>query len=174
MKFLGKRKMDYIKNLSAILAVDSDNGIGLNNKLPWHYPEDLKWFKNNTLAKTIIMGKNTFDSILGYSNSKLLPHRKHIVLTSKSLDFPQVTVYHKFFDIIEEVKKNPHTEYVIIGGSQLYSLTLPLINTLYLTRINKSHNCDAFVDLEQYPFKLAHRYYCYIDAGIEYNIYKRS
>lgn len=174
MKFLGKRKMDYIKNLSAILAVDSDNGIGLNNKLPWHYPEDLKWFKNNTLAKTIIMGRNTFDSILGYSNNKLLAHRKHIVLTTQSLDFPGVSVYHKFFDIIEEVKKNPNTEYVIIGGSKLYSLALPLINTLYLTRINKRHNCDSFVDLGQYPFKLAHRYYRHIDNAIEYNIYKRS
>lgn len=165
--------MECIRNLSAIVAIDNLNGIGNNNEMPWHYPEDLKWFKQNTLAKNIIMGSKTFSSILKYNNNQLLPHRKHIVLTTQKSNRQDVEYFNKFFQLLENIKKNSSTEYIIVGGAQIYNIALPLVNTLYLTKISANHDCDTFIDINQYPFDEASNYYQYEKGPLQYNIYKR-
>ncbi len=73
--------------ISIIVAIDKNNLIGNNNSLPWNYPEDLKYFREITLNKTVLMGKNTFISILN-RNNKPLPKRKNIVVShDKNLKF---------------------------------------------------------------------------------------
>lgn len=165
--------MKHINNLSAILAIEKNNGIGLNNKMPWHYPDDLQWFKQNTLAKTLIMGRKTFLSILKHNNNKLLEGRKFIVLTSSKEPIENVKTFNKFFDIIEEVKSNPKTDYMIVGGAQLYNLSFPLINRLYLTKIDKEIHCDTFADLSLYEFEKAQRFYYFKKNDLSFYIYQK-
>lgn len=139
-----------IPNLSAILAVDKNGGIGINNKLPWHYPEDLQWFRQQTNNKTIIMGSNTFTSILQYNKGKPLANRHHIVLTTKQdFKFNNVEICRNTQNLIERISRNDQ-EYLLIGGASLYNLFLPVVNKLYLTTINNTYDCDSFVDLKKY------------------------
>ena len=80
---------------SIIAAVGKNNELGANNKLMWHLPNDLKFFKNMTDGKTIIMGRKTFASL-----PKMLPNRHHVVLSSSN-DFPEeVSVYNSFEELI--------------------------------------------------------------------------
>src|SRR5699024_10739477 len=75
---------------SFIVAIDQNNVIGYQNEMPWHLPKDLRFFKEKTTGHTIVMGRKTFESI-----GKVLPNRKHIVLTSKKNGFPdEVEVIH--------------------------------------------------------------------------------
>lgn len=166
--------MNYIHNLSAIVAMDTQKGIGLNNKLPWHYKKDLLWFKQKTINKKIIMGRNTFQSILQQNNNELLSQRQHIVLSKQDIQHPNVIFFNKFFDIINEVQENPSQEYVLIGGAQLYNTALPLVNNLYLTKIKKQYPCDTFIDIDKYPFHAAKTYYDYTEDDLNFTVYKRS
>ena len=78
--------------ISLIVAFDQNQLIGVNNQLPWHYKEDLKYFKETTTGHDILMGRHTFESILSYQN-KPLPNRHHIVLTKQmSYNHEQVTI----------------------------------------------------------------------------------
>ena len=69
--------------ISAIVAMDSQNGIGINNQLPWHLPNDLKFFKSVTIGKPIIMGRKTFESL-----GRPLPGRLNVVISSQQLALP--------------------------------------------------------------------------------------
>lgn len=166
--------MNLIHNLSAIVAMDNQKGIGLNNKLPWHYKKDLLWFKQKTINKKIIMGRNTFQSILQQNNNQLLPHRHHIVLSKQNIQYPNVIFFDKLFDILNEVQENPLQEYILIGGAQLYNTALPLVNNLYLTKIKKQYHCDTFIDIDKYPFHTARTYYDYTEDELNFTVYKRS
>ena len=106
-----------MKNLSLIVAVGKNMEIGKDNKLLWHIPEDLKFFKEKTSGKTIIMGSNTF-----YSLPKLLPNRHHIVLTLDDYKFPdEVEVYYDFNTLLKALETR-NEEMFIIGGAAIYSL----------------------------------------------------
>jgi len=126
--------------LSIISAVAENRVIGNKNSLPWHLPEDFKWFKENTMNKTIVMGLNTFNSIGG----KPLPNRKNIILNND----PNYIVPENCFvaksipDLLEMVKDE--TEVMICGGAFVYKQILPLANKLYLTQVHASPEGDAF------------------------------
>lgn len=127
--------------LSIIVAVSENNVIGKDNKLLWHIPEDLKRFKKLTTGKTIIMGRKTFESL-----GKLLPERKHIVL---SRDPNHELLENKEITIVEDISKlteyiNSEEEVFIIGGAIIYRLLMPYVNKMYVTRIHKIFEGDAF------------------------------
>ncbi len=117
--------------LSMIAAMDKNRIIGSDNKMPWHLPDDLKFFKATTLGKTIIMGRKTFESI----GSKSLPKRRNLVIT-RNANF--VAKDAEVFSSIEESLKTCQLEeeVVIVGGGQLYSQMLPLADKLYITLID--------------------------------------
>lgn len=124
--------------VSIIACVSKNLGIGICNKLPWHIPADLKFFKKVTSGHSIIMGRKTFDSIGG----KPLPNRENIVLSKDHFSFDEV---------IDTIKNNKDTKkYFVIGGSQVYKLFLPYADNLYLTKIISSPKgtpgvkCDTF------------------------------
>ena len=123
-------------NVSIIVAMSKNRVIGRDNDMPWHLSDDLKNFKKITINKTIIMGRLTYDSI-----GKPLPERNNIVL-SRNLKNSKVMV----LDNLEEalnISRN-EKEVFIIGGADLYSQTINLVNKLYLTSINHEMNGDKY------------------------------
>ena len=130
--------------LSHITAVSQNNVIGLNNKLPWHIPEDLKYFFKTTKNKALIMGRKTFESL-----GKALPNRLNVVLT-KNRDFKaEGAVILPSFDKAlnycrqDDILKKYGEEIFITGGGEIYKQTLPLMDRLYITRIHKEYEGDA-------------------------------
>jgi dihydrofolate reductase len=121
--------------LSLIVAHSKNRVIGIENRLPWNLPSDLKYFKETTLGKTIVMGRKTFESI-----GKPLPGRRNVVLTSeKSWQVPEIEVIHSLDDI-----KNLSGEVIFIGGSTLYKQVLPIIDRMYITKIEHEFEGDAY------------------------------
>lgn len=126
--------------LTLIVAVGKNNEIGKNNSLLWHIPEDLQFFKEKTLNKTIVMGSNTF-----YSLPKVLPNRKHIVLTLDDYDFPKEVIVYKDFNKLLNDLTNREEEIVIIGGEAIYKLFINYVDKMYITEIDKQYNdADRF------------------------------
>lgn len=126
--------------ISTIVAKSRNNSIGYDDKLLWHISEDLKRFKEITTNKTIIMGRKTFESL-----PKVLPNRKHIVLTRDKnfkVESDMVTVINDFNYVIEKFN-NSEEEVFIIGGGEIYSLFLPYTKKLYLTRIYQYFVADT-------------------------------
>lgn len=134
--------------ISLIFAMDKNNLIGNGNSLPWHYSEDLKYFKEKTSNHTVIMGENTF-----YSIGKALSNRRNIVATlTPDFKAEGVEVTH---DLISFLKENENTseEIFVIGGLQIYKLSLPFAKRIYLTHIDREHQGDIYfpqIDYDKY------------------------
>lgn len=123
--------------LTIVVAVDANNGIGINNQLPWHLPEDLAHFKRTTSAHPIIMGRKTFDSI-----GRPLPNRRNIVIT-RNADWQHDGV--EAVTSIEAAKALVgDAPAFIIGGGQIFADTLAEASRLIVTHIAKAFDCDAF------------------------------
>lgn len=131
--------------LIAIAAMSANGVIGLDNKLPWYYPEDLKFFKETTLNKAVLMGKNTFKSIL-FELGKPLPKRTNIVMShTMGSDNPYgVKVVKSLLEIQEE-------EVYLIGGAKMYEQFLPECEELYLTLIYKHYQGDTRFPQIRFP-----------------------
>lgn len=138
--------------ISLIWAMDKNNLIGKDNDLPWHYSEDLKYFKEKTAGKTVIMGEKTFYSIFDRLG-KPLPKRKNVVATlDKSFKRDDVEVTYDLFKFLED-NKDTEEEIFVIGGKQIYALSLPYAKRLYITHINKEHEGNVYfpeIDYSQY------------------------
>ena len=123
------------KRFKAIVAMSLNRAIGKDNKLPWHLPEDLKWFKKLTTGHVIIMGRKTWDSI-----GKPLPNRESIVVSRT--DVPGIRTVRT----LNEINPNADArEYFIIGGAQLFKEALPLCSDLYLTLVKREVEGDVFL-----------------------------
>jgi dihydrofolate reductase len=126
-------------SISLIVAIDTENGIGYQNKLLCYLPNDLKWFKKNTEGKTVIMGRNTYISL----PNGALPNRKNIVISDKITDcFPNCEVVNSIESAISKI--NSFEENFIIGGASIYKQFLPLADKLYITKIYNKFEADAF------------------------------
>lgn len=118
--------------ISAIVAVDKNRLIGLDNQIPWHLPADLAYFKRTTLNHHIIMGRNSFQSI-----GRPLPKRTNIVISRDPFFIATGCV--RAFSIPEALKiaeKNGETEAFIIGGGEIYKQSVPFWTRLYLTEVD--------------------------------------
>ena len=128
--------------LSIIVAVGNNNVIGFKNKMPWHIPEDLKYFKEKTMGKTVIMGRKTLESI-----GKPLSGRKNVVVT-KDKDylpiFSNVEIVHDFSEIMPYI--DDENENFIIGGAEIYKRFLPFSKYLYITRIYKDFEGNKYFE----------------------------
>jgi len=128
--------------LSIIVAIAKNNCIGIKGKLPWNIPEDLEYFKKTTLNKTVIMGKNTFESILSYLG-KPLPNRKNIVVAlEKDYQVPVGVILHNSLN--EAIASAKNEDAFIIGGASIYAQAFPLADKLYITHVNQTVDGDAF------------------------------
>jgi len=127
---------------SLIAAVAKNNCLGINNKIPWNIPEDFKYFKKTTLGKTVLMGENTFKSILGYLG-KPLPERQTVVLTiDKNFIAPEgVRV---FFSLDEAWEKLKNEDVFVCGGASIYKQTINRVDKLYITLVDQEPAGDVF------------------------------
>ena len=131
--------------LSHIVAVAENDVIGVNNDLPWDIPEDMKFFRDKTKGKALIMGRKTFESV-GHP----LPNRLSVIVTRQK-DYhptgegPTVVVKPDLKSAIEfcrsQVSKYGE-EIFIIGGGEIFKESLPLVDVIYLTRIHKPFQGD--------------------------------
>ncbi len=130
--------------LSLIVAMDKNNLIGQDNELPWHYKEDLQYFKNITSGKKVIMGKNTFLSIYEYIK-KPLPNRENYVVTSSNLEYKGIHLVKDLDELINEYSNCENDEEMfIIGGLKMYEIGLEKANRMYITHIDKEHVGNVF------------------------------
>lgn len=126
--------------ISIVVASARNRVIGNENKLPWNIPADLKRFKSLTMGHSMVMGRKTFDSI-----GKVLPGRNSIIISRQTdLKIEGAHVVHNIEAAIACAKNLPGAEEIfIIGGAQIYELALPLVNKIYLTRIELEVKGDA-------------------------------
>ena len=126
--------------ISAIVAMDSQNGIGVNNQLPWHLPNDLKFFKSVTMGKSIVMGRKTYESL-----GRPLPGRLNVVISSQQVAAPEsVVVLNSIEAALAYVAQEGTEEVFIIGGGQIFAASLPILNTLYITEVHTTVAADIF------------------------------
>lgn len=129
---------------SMIVAMSENRVIGINNKLPWYLPNDLKYFKQVTMGKPIVMGRKTFESI-----GKPLPGRANIIITrNKDWAAEGVKVSHSLeqaFELAQAVGEiDGKDELMIIGGDQIYKSCLACVDRIYLTQVHAHVEGDAW------------------------------
>jgi len=141
--------------MKAIAAMSENLVIGNKGTIPWHLPEDFKWFKSFTMDKTLIVGRNTFDTLPPLKN-------RDIVVLSNSITDAEVPKYieankHKgrSVRVINEIDltKNPELkEAIVIGGAKTYAALLPLCDELYVTHVIGEFEGDTFMPDFDYLF----------------------
>ncbi len=123
-----------------IAAIGEDNGIGRDNKLLWHLPDDFRRFKRLTFGHPMIMGRKTFETF-----PKPLPGRKHIILTKDPdyvVPFPECIVVHNLEKALKEVAQEPLS--FVIGGGEIYGLAMDRATRLEITRVHGTFKADAY------------------------------
>jgi dihydrofolate reductase len=160
-------KQDKV-SISLLLAADENNAIGFNNSLPWHLPNDLKYFKNLTWGMPILMGRKTYASI-----GKPLPGRKNIIITrNKSFKVEGIDVVHSIDEAVSIAKEADIKEIFIIGGAEIFNSVLSNAGRIYLTRIHHKFQGDVFFPhLDAGHWKLVNEKFCEAD---EKNIYPHT
>ena len=126
--------------ISLMVAHDPDRVIGLNNDLPWHIPEDLAYFKKQTMGKAMVMGRKTYESI-----GRPLPGRLSIVVT-RNKDFTAeegVVIVHDLETAINKAQDFAE-EVMIIGGAEIFRLSMEVADRLYITEIEQRFKGDTF------------------------------
>lgn len=136
-----------MKSFQAIAAMSLNRVIGAGNKIPWHLPDDFKWFKQKTTGSVIVMGRKTFESI-----GRPLPNRETIVLSRSQFQYPGVRT---ISDLSEIDLANEPREVFICGGAQIYQQALPLCSDLFLTLVKREAAGDAFFPPFENDFELA-------------------
>lgn len=133
--------------MKAIAAMSVNRVIGVDGQIPWHLPEDLKFFKRTTLGHIILMGRKTYDSI-----GKPLPGRESWVVSRSDKEIPGVRVISDLNDIVPPADGR---HIFLIGGGQLYEALLPRCEELYLTLVRREATGDAFFPSFEDDFELA-------------------
>lgn len=117
--------------ITLIAAIGNNNELGINNTLPWHNPSDLRHFKEVTTGKSVIMGRNTYESF----NGRVLPNRQMIVITTRNgYNAPGCIVVSSFAAALAACIYAPY----IIGGAQIYKQTIDQADRLIISHMNKS------------------------------------
>ena len=127
--------------ISFVYAQEARGGIGYQNQLPWHLPNDLKFFKETTMGHTMLMGRKTFESM----GRRLLPGRKTVVMT-RDLNYGKeiegLTVIHRLEEGLELAKDQ---ELMVIGGADIFKLFLPYADKIIRTLIEREFPSDVFM-----------------------------
>lgn len=135
-----------------IWAEDQQHAIGHKGQLPWHLPADMAFFKQHTIGNTLISGSRTFASY-----KKPLPHRKNIVLTTRTAtDYPSnVAVLHSAAEVVAYEQDHPDETVMISGGANVFKSLLPYVDTLLRTRVLHTFKADTYMpEIDYSRFKL--------------------
>lgn len=128
--------------ISLIAAITKNHVIGKNNALPWHLPDDMKYFMQTTKGHHVIMGRKNYESLP--EKFRPLPNRTNIVITrQRNFKAPQCMVVHSIEEGIEIARKNGEAELFIIGGAAIYQQAMPQTQRMYLTEIDATLEGDT-------------------------------
>jgi dihydrofolate reductase len=126
--------------VSAIVAQAKNRVIGKNNDIPWYLPADLKYFKKTTIGKPVIMGRKCFESI-----GRALPKRTNIIITRDPFFLANdCLIAHSVYEALSIAAAEGHEEAFIIGGGEIYNLSMPYWDKLYLTEVDIEPQGDVF------------------------------
>ena len=162
--------------MKLILAADRNWAIGKDGDLLCHLPGDLKYFKEKTVGKTVIMGRGTLESLPG---KKPLPKRENIVISGNpDYAVPGAVVLHSHEELFDYIRDKDSDEVVVMGGGRVYRELLPYCDTCYITRISDSFDADTwFVNLDEMPeFEVVWQSELQEENGIQYRFleYRRK
>jgi dihydrofolate reductase len=164
--------------ISLIAAVSKNYVIGKNNDLPWHLPDDMKYFMQTTKEHHVIMGRKNYESIP--EKFRPLPNRTNIVVTRrKDFQAPNCIVVNSLEKGLAQAELANQTELFIIGGSEIYKLGLPLADRLYLTEIEAVIEGDTyFPEINKLEWKEVSRKHHEADArhayAFDFVIYEKN
>ena len=128
--------------MKAILAADKNWGIGYNNHLLVSIPSDMKFFRQTTTGKVVVIGRKTLES---FSNGMPLKNRTNIVLTAnQDYQVKDAVIVHSEDELMEELKKYDADDIYVIGGESVYRMMLPYCDTVYVTKIDRAFQADTF------------------------------
>jgi dihydrofolate reductase len=126
--------------LAHIVAASENNVIGSKGDMPWHLPNDFKYFKNKTWGMPVIMGRKSYEAL-----KKSLPGRINIVVTKKTDFQPEdVFVVNNIEDAIAKAKESDAKEIFIIGGGEIFKQTIDIVSRIYLTRVHATVEGDTY------------------------------
>lgn len=136
--------------IALIVAASENNVIGKDNKLPWHLPDDLKFFKEKTDGHPLIMGRKTFESLPG-----LLPNRRHIIVTrDQQYNAEGAEEASSMDEAVMFAKKDNEAEQIyVIGGGEIFAQAMDIANVIYLTRVHTEIEGDVYfpeIDMTQW------------------------
>lgn len=128
--------------MNLIVAVDKNWAIGYRGKLLANIPGDMKFFREQTTGKVVVMGRKTLES---FPNGLPLKSRTNIVLTSdENYSVKDAILVHHFDDLLEELKKYKSEDIYVIGGEMIYKQLLPYCKTAYITKIDYAYEGDTY------------------------------
>ena len=128
--------------ISLIWAMDKNWLVGKDNKLPWHFKEDLIYYKGKTSGQTVLMGDKSYYSLKGYYKDKPLPYGKIYVASLDNLDLADATVIN---DVNAFLANFPKDETLwVVGGATIYKFSLPYADYLYITHVDGEYEGDAW------------------------------
>ncbi|MEO7933306.1 MAG: dihydrofolate reductase [Chthoniobacterales bacterium] len=130
-------------NLSAIVAMSRNRVIGANGTIPWHLPEDLRWFKERTMGAALLMGRKTYDSI-----GRPLPGRRTFVVSRTA----EIAGVEMIPDLAAFDPATIDTPVYIVGGSEIYAQMLPRCASLYVTQLPTEAEGDTFMPPFEHDF----------------------
>ena len=129
--------------ISLIAALSQNHVIGKNNDLPWHLPDDMKFFMQTTKCHYVILGRKNYESIP--EKFRPLPNRTNILVTrQKDYPAPGCEIVHSLEDALNFARKNNQEEVFIIGGAEIYNQSMSYATRLYLTEINATIDGDTY------------------------------
>ena len=134
-----------------IVAMDKSRGIGRNNDLMWHLPEDMKFFKSTTTNHVVVMGRKNFESIP--QRFRPLPNRENVILTrNTSFQADGCTVVYSLDEYMDALESSDERIVFIIGGGEIYRLAMEanIIDEMIITHVNDDFDADTFFP----PFEL--------------------
>ncbi|QKY69166.1 dihydrofolate reductase [Lentibacillus sp. CBA3610] len=137
--------------ISFLVAMDRNGVIGYQNDLPWHLPNDLKFFKQKTTGNTIIMGRKTFEAI-----GRALPNRRNVVISKQHDQFPEgIDVIRDTKTVLDWNSQQPDDELFVIGGGDIFKQFLPHANRMYITWVDEIFQGDTyFPDFKEAEWQL--------------------
>ena len=161
--------------MNLIVAVDKNWAIGCGNRLLVSIPQDMKFFRETTTGKVVVMGRKTLESFPG---GKPLKNRVNIVLsTNKDYTVKDAIVVHTVEEVVEELKKYNAEDVYCIGGESIYRQLLPYCDTAYVTKIDHAYQADSyFPDLdesEEWELTKISEEQTYFDLEYYFTIYER-
>ena len=162
--------------MNLIVAVDSNWGIGKDNKLLVSIPADMKFFRTTTSGKAVIMGRKTLES---FPNGLPLKNRVNIVITgNKDYKVKDAIVVHSIEEALKEAGKYPSEDVYVIGGDSIYRQMLPYCSTAHVTKIDFAYQADTFFpnldEMEEWEVTEESEEQTYFDLEYTFMTYERK